>query len=280
MQVFGSRAYKVGLSVRTIGQGPNLILIHGGAGSRTHWTNNVETLAASFTVVTLDLPGFGESATVSEGISTQEYLAWVAQAVRLAVNDQPFHLAGFSFGGAVSAGVAVQLAAQGHAPSRLSLISPSGFGKPTGRLITLEKVRKSDSTPMHEINAATARNLGRWMLAKEPSVDDPAVEIHLRNVGLARFDSRVISYENSLIKNLQRLDIPLQILLGEQDPLIFPSKFERKALLNQSLPKARVEMIPGAGHWLQYEASSAVNTTISQFHLEGTKHELPNNQHS
>ncbi|HEY9280630.1 MAG TPA: alpha/beta fold hydrolase [Eoetvoesiella sp.] len=268
MQVFGSRAYEVGLSVRTTGQGPNLVLIHGGAGSRTHWFNNVEALSAAFTVITLDLPGFGESAKPSEDITTKEYLAWVAHAIRLAVNDQPFHLAGFSFGGAVSAGVTALLAAQGHAPSRLSLISPSGFGKPVGRMIEqLEKVRKSEDTPLQEIKEVTARNLGRWMLAKEVAIDDPAIEIHLQNVSRAKFDSRVISYEDSLIKNLEGLSIPMQILLGEQDPLIFPSQVERKALLNRSLPQAKVEIIPDAGHWLQYEASGAVNTRINQFHL-------------
>ncbi len=267
MQCFGSRSLQVGLAIRATGHGPNLVLIHGGSGSRTHWFNNVETLSASFTVITLDLPGFGESAKPPEGISAAEYLAWVAHAVRLAVHGQTFHLAGFSFGGAVSAGITALLAAQGHRPAGLTLISPSGFGKPTGRTITLEKVKKSKDATLQEIKEATARNLGRWMLATEPAVDDPAIDIHLRNVSLASFDSRVISYEDSLIRNLRALDIPMQILLGEQDPLIFPSLAERKALLSQSIPQARVETIPGAGHWLQYEASSAVNTRINQFHL-------------
>ena len=62
MQFFGSHSFKVGLAIRSIGQGPNLVLVHGGSGSRTHWFNNVEKLCASFTVITLDLPGFGESA--------------------------------------------------------------------------------------------------------------------------------------------------------------------------------------------------------------------------
>lgn len=267
MQFFGSRTFQAGLAIRTAGCGPNMVLIHGGSGSRTHWFNNVKTLSASFTVITLDLPGFGESAKPPEGISSAEYLAWVAQAVRLAVRDQTFHLVGFSFGGAVSAGITALLTAQGHPPAALSLISPSGFGKPTGRAITLEKVKKREDATLQEIKEATARNLGRWMLAKEPAVDDPAIDIHLRNVSLASFDSRAISHEESLIKNLCALDMPMQILLGEQDPLIFPSLNERKALLSQSIPQAMIETIPNAGHWLQYEASSAVNTKINQFHL-------------
>lgn len=267
MQFFGPLSFQVGLAIRATGHGSNLVLIHGGSGSRTHWFNNVKTLAANFTVITLDLPGFGESAKPPEGISAAEYLAWVAQAVRLATHGQEFHLTGFSFGGAVSAGIASLLAAQGHPPAGLTLISPSGFGNPTGRTITLEKVKKSEDATLQEVKEATARNLGRWMLAKEPTVDDPAIDIHLRNVSLASFDSRMISYEDSLIKNLRELDIPMQILLGELDPLIFPSLAERKALLNQFVPQARVETIPSAGHWIQYEASDAVNAKINHFHL-------------
>ena len=267
MQVFGTPTYMSGLCARTIGHGPMLVLLHGGAGSRTHWIKNVPALSAHFTVITLDLPGFGESATPPQGLAADDYLLWVAQAIRMAVNDQPFHLAGFSFGGAVSGGVTALLAAQGHPPACLSLISPSGFGKPVGRAVQLEKVPKKHDASEQEIKAVTARNLGRWMLASEPSVDDPAVDLHLHNVSLAQFDSRLISFENSLISNLRGLSLRTQILLGEKDPLIFPSHLERKALLNQSLPQARVDIIPGAGHWLQYEASAAVNARINQFHL-------------
>lgn len=267
MQIYGPPAYHVGVSVRTTGQGPNLVLIHGGSGSRTHWVNNVAVLAARFTVITPDLPGFGESASPSSDMSTADYLAWVAHAIHLAVNGQPFHLVGFSFGATVSAGITPLLKARGHAVSGLTLISPSGFGKPQGRTIKLEKIRKREDATLQEIREAAARNLGSWMLAKQPAADDPVIDLHLRNVSLAKFDSRDISYEASLIKNLCGLALPMQIFLGECDSLIFPSVEERKALLNRSVPRAQVDIIAGAGHWLQYEASSAVNAKINQFHL-------------
>lgn len=277
-QVFGSCSFQVGLAARAIGHGPQLVLIHGGAGSRTHWINNVADLSNSFKVITLDLPGFGESAKPPEGIASPEYVSWVAQAVRLATGKDPFHLVGFSFGGALSAAVTRLLYEQGLSPIRLTLISPSGFGKPMGRTITLEKVKKSDSTTEQEIREAAARNLGRMMLSKQPDTSDLAVDILLQNTGKVFFDSRSISHQDSLIGDLQSLDIPLQILLGERDPLIFPSLGERKALLSSALPQAIIKTIPDAGHWVQYEASSIVNHHIGQFHLKGKPYELPDNQ--
>src|SRR5690606_20483200 len=168
MQIFGTRAYHAGLSVRTVGCGSRLVLIHGGSGSRSHWYRNVKSLARSFTVSTIDLPGFGESATPPPNLSNEDYVNWTSQAVALVAEGHPFHLVGFSFGGAVSAAVAARLASRGHGPSRITLVSPSGFGKPTNRTIKLEKVKKSDGDTVEDIRAATARNLGRWMLADRP----------------------------------------------------------------------------------------------------------------
>ena len=34
------------MAVRRLGQGPDLVLFHGGMGSWRHWTRNVEALAA------------------------------------------------------------------------------------------------------------------------------------------------------------------------------------------------------------------------------------------
>lgn len=267
MQKFGELTYCAGLSIRSVGEGPRLVLIHGGSGSRTHWFRNVEFLSQHFRVDALDLPGFGESAAPPSDLPHAAYIGWVAQALQLFLNGEPYHFVGFSFGGAVTAALSAHMASLGRAPQRVTLVSPSGFGPPQGRKITLEKVRKTDNDSPEEIRAATARNLGRWMLAHTPEVDDPAIDLHLQNVARARFDSRAFSFRESLIKDLSCLDSPVQILLGEKDPLIFPSVAGRMALLRSTLPAALLTAIPDAGHWLQYEASDAVNRKIQQFHL-------------
>jgi len=266
---YGPRSYKIGLAIRSKGTGPQLVLIHGGSGSRTHWARNLDSLSRKFKVITPDLPGFGESANPPDEISTEEYLGWVAHAVRLAVSDEPFHLVGFSFGGVISAGVAAILSTHAHAPVGLTLVSPAGFGKPEGRAIRLERVKGIHEDNISAIRAVTARNLGRWMLAKEPSPSDASVDIHLQNVRHTRFDSRKISHGNLLVDHVLRASVPTQILLGEDDPLIFPSLRERIMLMTVSIPSARIEVIPGAGHWLPYEASDVVNLKICQFHLQG-----------
>ena len=44
------------------GQGPALVLLHGGWGSWTHWYRSIPLLAPHFTLLAADTPGFGDSA--------------------------------------------------------------------------------------------------------------------------------------------------------------------------------------------------------------------------
>ncbi|MEL0112589.1 MAG: alpha/beta fold hydrolase, partial [Rickettsiales bacterium] len=50
-----------GINFAEAGSGPVMVMCHGGAGSHTHWSRNIDALAERFTVRALDLPGFGES---------------------------------------------------------------------------------------------------------------------------------------------------------------------------------------------------------------------------
>ena len=57
---------------RLWGNGPPLVLFHGGYGAWTHWIRNVLVLARQFTVIAPDLPGLGESATPPEPHTAEE----------------------------------------------------------------------------------------------------------------------------------------------------------------------------------------------------------------
>ena len=48
------------IAVQRRGQGPDVVLFHGGMGSWKHWVRNVDALAARFTVHALDHPSYGD----------------------------------------------------------------------------------------------------------------------------------------------------------------------------------------------------------------------------
>ena len=89
------------------GNGPALVLFHGGTGSWLHWVRNVEALARDFTVLAADLPGSGDSGTLEPPITVDGMAARLhAGIVELLGQDPRFSLAGFSFGGLIGSHVA------------------------------------------------------------------------------------------------------------------------------------------------------------------------------
>ncbi|MGF7160394.1 pimeloyl-ACP methyl ester carboxylesterase [Rhodoligotrophos appendicifer] len=246
------------------GQGPALVLFHGGMGSRTHWSRNIPVLATRFTVHGFDLPGFGESPDVPTGTGPDEYLDWVAEEVsRL---EAPVELAGFSFGGVVAAATAARL---GEGVRRMTLVGPGGFGIPVGRSIQLRRMPGREASDQ-ERREVIAHNLGQWMLHRTPAPEDPVVDIQWNNVRGARFDSRTVSLRDSLADDLARARCQVQILWGADDPLAHPSIAVRADICRAARPDLITHIIPQAGHWTQFEAADAVNALLLSFHSEET----------
>ena len=117
-----------GITFAEAGSGPVMVMCHGGAGSHTHWARNIDALAAHFTVRALDLPGYGDSDPTNKDFTAEEHVAAATPKVDgLTADVERFHLVGFSFGGALSAGIAATL---GERVEKLTLVAPGGFGDP------------------------------------------------------------------------------------------------------------------------------------------------------
>jgi pimeloyl-ACP methyl ester carboxylesterase len=258
----GSTEMRQGLAVRYWGKGAPLVLFHGGMGSWTHWCRNVATLSHKFTVITVDLPGYGDSSDAGD-LSEDAYLDWVADVFAgIVANLAPAGLVGFSFGAVIAAGVAARKAPQ---VDRLSLLGPGGFGYRTGSSIALKKLPKG-STDVVELRKITAFNLGQWMLSSVPDVGDPVIDIQLRNLARSRFDNREISAKDSLVPDLAKLSCPIQLIWGGRDVLTYPSIETRLDRCLAVRPDLGSEIVPEGGHWVAYECADAVNSLLARFH--------------
>jgi 2-hydroxy-6-oxonona-2,4-dienedioate hydrolase len=249
---------------KRVGEGPNYVLLHGGMGSWNHWSRNIEALAAHFSVYAVDLPGYGESPDVDREMSGTEYRALVCRAVgEMLDDDVPFHLTGFSFGAALSSGVAAQFGAR---VERLSLIGASGFGKPEGRVMKTRsyKAAGDDEAKYREIVRA---NLLAFMLSDPDTVDDDAIDFHGGNVSRTRFDSRKVSWGDTQRHDLAKITCPLQLIWGANDITAYPSIDDRVALCRERVPNLRINVIPGAAHWAMYDSAEAVNRLLLNFHV-------------
>ncbi len=60
----------------------------------------------------------------------------------------------------------------------------------------------------------------------------------------------------------QTVNVPTLVIWGENDPALLPTLTRG---LSQWVPELRVELLPGAGHWVPYERPDQVNSLIREF---------------
>ncbi len=244
------------------GEGPALLLLHGGAGSWNHWIRNIPELAARYALYALDLPGCGDSPDASNELSDEQYFDLTAEAIGNHFgSDEALRFAGFSFGGITSAGVAARL---GSRVVRLAVAGPGGFGLKLTKPFPLRKVPLAggDRKAIHE---ALRHNLLVMMLAHPETIDEETLELHRHNVSRVRYDSRKVGLGRGMLHNLPQVKCPVQVIWGEKDTVAFPSVNERARIARELVSDVRITVIPNAGHWVQYEAPEAVNRVLVEF---------------
>jgi len=241
---------------RRFGEGSPLVLLHGGHGSWMHWLRNVEALAQQHSVWVPDMPGFNDSDALDPVPHGQDRMAPLIHALRATLDiligeGTPVDLAGFSFGGLVAA----RLATERGAVRRMALLGVAGHG--TARRQREEMMDWKTPTDPQAVRTALQHNLRVQMLHEAQSIDALALAIHALSCTRTRFQSKAISRAGGLQNLLDRYKQPLLMLWGEHDVTAFPES------LAQQLRGEHVDrewcLLPGAGHWVQYERASEVN---------------------
>ena len=251
------------------GSGPTLLLVHGGLGSHRHWARVITPLSASFAVHAPDLPGFGDSPDVPDGPDNTDGNAYVALAARSLLPllpDGPVHLVGFSFGGAVAAGIA---RVWGARVARLTLIAPGGFGPPDRSMPPVRNRKDTDGSEA-ALREVARHNLSVTMLSGPDAVDDAAVDIQRWNLQHTRYDSLKVSHQRRVLDDIAHIAAPLQMIWGERDVFAQPTLQSRAAQILAIRPDATIDIVSGAGHWCQYECPDAVVRMLQDFHAPAT----------
>jgi 2-hydroxy-6-oxonona-2,4-dienedioate hydrolase len=256
-----------GVAWRCLGEGPPLVLLHGGHGSWLHWVRNVEALArAGHALWVPDMPGFGESDALPGDARAPDRLerlvAVLEQALaRLLGPDTPLDIAGFSFGGLVAS----CLAAGRLRVHRLALLGPAGHRSQRRPRAALRDWRLSDRAAML---AALRHNLEAHMIADASRVDDLALAVHEASCVRTRFRSKEIALAASLPDVLGRTRVPVLTVFGEHDVTATPA--DAMASLARLGPQHHGVVEPDAGHWVQFERPEAVNARLAAWFAVGS----------
>ena len=235
---------------------PVLVLFHGGAGSWRHWAHNVGVLSRSYRLLVPDLPGLGESAFPPDSDDAMAVAAIVAAGIDTVLRSETrYDVAGFSFGGLMATCVG---AIHGARARSVTIIGSSGVG-PIGSAVELMKVRHLTG---EERVAAHRTNLGRLMIAHPDKIDELALAIQEWNTRHSRLKTPSLSRSGALPKALAKVASPVNGIWGERDAPANPRAPQRVAALRELRPDADVRIIPGAGHWVAYEAPEQFNEML------------------
>jgi pimeloyl-ACP methyl ester carboxylesterase len=241
---------------RSWGEGPDLVLFHGGAGSWRHWAHNIDVLSRTYRLLVPDLPGLGESAFPPDGDDAMQVAQIVANGIDTVLGAEArYDVAGFSFGGTMATCVG---AIHGARVRSVTIIGSSGVG-PSGSAVELLKVRHLTG----DARVATHRvNLNRLMIADPAKIDALALAIQEWNTRHSRLKTPTLSRSGALPNALKRVVAPVNGIWGERDAPANPRAPLRVAALRELRPDADVRMIPGAGHWVAYEAREQFNAML------------------
>ena len=120
---------------RIWGEGPPLILLHGGAGSWRHWALNIRSLAEHFTLYAGDLPGLGDSDEPPIPFDNSDFMSSVGHLADIVCDGintllgkyACFKILAFSFGAINSGFVAIRM---GKQVQHLTLVGAGAMGRP------------------------------------------------------------------------------------------------------------------------------------------------------
>lgn len=240
---------------RSWGEGPPLVLFHGGHGSWLHWLRNIPGLSRNHRLIVADLPGFGDSDPLAE--STREALCdRLAQGLDELDLPPKYHLGGFSFGCIPACFLLPKIARRLH---RLFLVGSGGFGAfhPVTDLRRWQDV--PHGTARDEINR---HNLSILMIHDPARIDETAIRIQGINTERTVQNMRPIAMGSDQRGPLSTYPVPLTVIWGEEDALSRRLFDMRIDYLRSRTPPADIDLLPGVGHWVQYEAPDAVNALV------------------
>lgn len=262
--VSAGERHRVSVAYERSGAGEPLLLLHGIGHHRQAWDPVVGILAAERDVIAVDLPGFGTSPGLPDGLPYD--LATVAPVLGAFCEELGVripHVAGNSLGGLL----ALELGRLKLARS-VTALSPAGFWTPGERryaFATLRAMRRGAlSMPPALIERLSTGAAGRAALTStiyaRPGRRSPeAVVAETFALREATGFHRTLAVGRDVAFTDDVPGLPVTIAWGSQDRLLLRRQGVRA---KHTIPGARLVRLPGCGHVPMNDDPAAVARVI------------------
>jgi pimeloyl-ACP methyl ester carboxylesterase len=246
-----------GLALRYLkgGAGAPVVVLHHSTGN-PGWIPFYERLAERATVYVPDMPGYGQSARPEWAREPRDLAILLLQA--LTKLDLPrVTLVGLGFGGFVAAEMATM---SPERLDRLVLVGAPGHQPREGEILDQMMV------DFHEYVMAGFRDEHGFRVAFGDDARRSFKELwdYSREM-TARLTWKPYMFSRRLAPLLREVRTPTLILHGAEDAIVPVDIAKQYA---EALPNARLDVISGGGHLLEYEDPGAIAKRIVTFALE------------
>lgn len=237
------------------GSGPGVLLVHGSGGHHAAWWQQVAALSGSFTVITMDLRGFGNTRWESEHDARNfpGDIVAVLDAVAAAGGPSAAVLAGQSIGAAAALKAALLR------PDRASgvILAHSLGGLQHSELSSLVRADRAEAEKLPVLD----RLLTPGFRAARPDMAFLFRQMGTFNTAKMQ-DLTNLNADGPSVSDLNAASFPVLLLAGEKDAVLSPATVRRAGSL---LTNARVEVVPGAPHSMYWETPDLFNDAVSRF---------------
>ncbi len=239
------------------GSGAPIVFLHGFCDNRSMWDEFVEPFTARYHVITIDLPGFGDSTQLPAPFTIDQVGDYLYHWLREQKIERPL-LIGHSLGGYVA----------------LSILDR--YPEFLAGLVLFHSTPVADSEERKEVRdrvIAFVREHGvpKYLESFVPGLfkdkQDPAIKGTLSRM-MGTKPEALIGYVGAMRERPDRTDallksqLPMLIIGGMHDALIQISDLEKIA---QKSPKTVLYKLPQAAHMGVFESKKQCQDTISSF---------------
>jgi len=250
------------ISFRKSGKGKPVLLIHGFCETHEIWDGFAESLAKSFELFAIDLPGFGESPLPATSFSIHEIAGMILSWIDRRNMSAPF-LVGHSLGGYVALSIAEQ--AQNKISGLCLFHStpyPDNDDRKSNRNRVIEFVKKNGADPFIDTYVP-----GLFYDKKHPAI--PGVYKIARETA----EKTLLAYTAAMrdrpssIDFLKKIEKPVLTIAGDKDNII---SVETSLGFGRLAKISTVQVLENTGHMAMFEQPELAERILSDFIVESS----------
>jgi 2-hydroxy-6-oxonona-2,4-dienedioate hydrolase len=244
---------------------PTLILLHGSGGHAEAYVRNLEAHAEYFSTWSIDMLGHGYTDKPGHPLEIHHYIEHLL-AFLDAIGVERAHLSGESLGGWVVSRVAAD-----H-PEKVDRLVLNTAGGSQADLEVMKRIITLSMAAAEDPNWETVQARIKWLMAdKSKGYDDLVASRQrvYRQPGFVSAMRDIMALQDPEIRarnllgpsDYRSITAPTLVLWTSDDPTADVTEGRRIASM---IPGARFEVMPGCGHWPQYEDAK----TFDRLHID------------